>query len=240
MPSPSPERDAIKSKLEEIACRLQHAAVEAQRQETRDTSAGGDAIKQPLKITVAAPFVDDYQGFFALNLTYQSSAVQLDPNFVLSCTGVNGATLKAQVWSSSTFQLLIPKYEVETDDSASCGGGGIVGGWGWGWGWWCSSASKTGRATGCRRENHGRSKEEFVLIIIHLSFGLCILHGLGWFIKHGDADHYQPSSAAAAPGAPAAADRDSDDEMYYRICAVLINFAATLRSTVFKIVMNTW
>lgn len=234
--SSSPERDAIKNKLQEIACRLQHAAVEAQRKESRDTSAA-DVIKQPLKISVAAPFVDDYQGFFVLNLTYQSSAVQLDPNFVLSCTGVNGATLKAQVWSSSTFQLLIPKYESETDDTASCGGGGIVGGWGW---WGSSpSTSKTGRATGCRHENHGRSKEEFVLILIRLAFGLCILHGLGWFIKHGDADHYQPSSAAAAPGAPAAADRDSDDEMYYRICAVLINFAATLRSTVRKIVMNT-
>ena len=77
MPSPSPERDAIKSKLEEIACRLQHAAVEAQRKESRDTPAGGDAIKQPLKITVAKPFEEDYQGFFVLTLTYQSSAVQL-------------------------------------------------------------------------------------------------------------------------------------------------------------------
>ena len=227
MPSTSPpEGDAIQNKLQEIARRLQHAAVEAHLTESRDTtSSAADVTKQPLKVTVAKPFEDDYQGYFVLILTYQSGSTHLDTDFVLSCAGVAGSALRAQVWSGNTFLLLIPKYETpeETNDIATSDGKG---------GWWGSlHAYKTGRATGCRRENHGRSKEEFVLIFIRLTFGLCILNGLGWFIKHGDADHYQPSSAV---------DRDSDDEMYYRMCAVLINSAATLRSTVRKIVMNTW
>jgi len=243
---PSPEGDAIRNKLQEIACRLQHAALDAMLSNSNNnnnnnsnSSSAAESTKQPLKVTVAKPFEEDYQGYFVLTLNYQSSAVHLDPNFVLSCAGVKGSTLKSQVWSGNTFQLLIPKYESEeTNDGTTSKGGG--GGWG-GIGWLCGSSSysnKTGRAARGRR-----SKEELVLILLRLIFGLCILQGLSLFIRHGDAEHYQGSafSSSSSHGGGGGINTSGESgEMYHRISELLTNSAANLRAVVHKVVLNTW
>ena len=109
--------DAVERKLRQIADRLeQHAAAvaaAAAAQHTEDNNNNNNNTSPPLKVSVARPFKDDYQGYFVLTLTYRRSACQLKAEDVLKHAGVAGTKLNAQIWSSCTFQLLIPKYQSE-------------------------------------------------------------------------------------------------------------------------------
>ena len=105
------EEDIVEKKLRQIAQRLEQLAL-SQQEGCKDVDASDKKVI-PLKVTVAKPFKDDLQGYFVLTLVYASGAECLDRDLILSQAGVHGSTLKAQVWSSSTFQLLIPKYETK-------------------------------------------------------------------------------------------------------------------------------
>jgi len=231
----SEEGDAIENKLQEIASRLQHAAVNVQRQGGGDNDAkdgtnhsGGSASEPPppsipLKVTVAKPFKEDYQGYFVLTLAYHAKARHLDTDLVLSYAGVKGSTLKAQVWSGSTFQLLIPKYESEEFGDGSGGGG----------------AKEHGRR---------RAKEELVLICLRLAFGLLALQALSLFIKHGDGDAYTSQHGAydvdATPTHASGSDPNNDDDggggFTLRAYAMVVWLTDLLRQTVRHVVLNTW
>jgi len=113
--APCPAEDAVLGKLRQIADSLEQAAVASAKDSDDNNNNAQTAALPPLKVSVARPFKDDYQGYFVLTLKYRNSACQLTADDVLKCAGVDGTKLNAQIWSSSTFQLLIPKYQSDHD-----------------------------------------------------------------------------------------------------------------------------
>ena len=230
------EGDAIERKLQEIASRLQHAAVSAQEGHGGDGPSTSEPIASPLKVTVAKPFKEDYQGFFVLTLTYHPKARHLDADLVLSYAGVDGSTLKAQVWSGCTFQLLIPKYESSDSDNNACGGGDHCYG-----GLWSSPFFNIGsgrRVKGCNR-GYYRAKEELILTCIRLGFGLFIIQAVSLFIKHGDGDAYTLHELRDPIGTGEST-TNANDGLVPQIVTTIAWSAALLRQTVRRVVMNTW
>ena len=156
--------DAVERKLRQIADRLeQHAAAAAAAaQHTEDNNNNNNNTSPPLKVSVARPFKDDYQGYFVLTLTYRRSACQLKAEDVLKHAGVAGTKLNAQIWSSCTFQLLIPKYQSEQQQQQQHGasGGGVV------------------------EDNANAAKHQLMLIVMKLVLGIAAVYFLSCIILH--------------------------------------------------------
>ena len=158
--------DAVERKLRQIADRLeQHAAAAAAAAAQHTEDNNNNNTSPPLKVSVARPFKDDYQGYFVLTLTYRRSACQLKAEDVLKHAGVAGSKLNAQIWSSCTFQLLIPKYQSEQQQQqqqqhGATGGGGVV------------------------DDNANTAKHQLMLIVMKLVLGIAAVYFLSCIILH--------------------------------------------------------
>ena len=161
----TPDTSAVENKLHEIAERLKKAAISLSREST-SVNSDEPPVAHPLKVTVAKPFKEDYQGYFVLNLVYDHRSPHLEKHQVLLYTGVKGSSLKAQVWSSNTFQLLIPKYQSDRDSDGAdqTQGGGL------------------GQMHPCR------SGSALVLILLKLFFGIVMLQMIGTVLIYNTED----------------------------------------------------
>ena len=163
--APCPAEDAVERKLRQIADRLEQHAAATQTEE--DNNDNNSTSPPPLKVVVARPFKDDYQGYFVLTLAYRRSACQLKAEDVLKHAGVAGTKLNAQIWSSCTFQLLIPKYQSDQQQDA------------------------TATTTGCADDGANaqwmmmmHAKHQLMLIVMKLVLGVASVYFLSCIILH--------------------------------------------------------
>lgn len=203
----------MEKKLLQIASRLEHMALKLQTQGETEQGENKDTKQSPLKVKVAKPFKDDLQGYFVLTLEYLNNASILNKETVLSQAGVKGSILKAQVWSNSTFQLQIPKYE----------------------------SDETHRSNKRHNDNTAyRSKEVLLLICMKLAFAMMLLQALGIFIKKGGNafgdDNLESMDNTGVEGD----DRDINDGLAVRIGVTMTWAAAILRKIVRRVAFSMW